>query len=195
MIILISGFFEVYDKLPLKNIKKVAFIGNAKDKHADKSGLEKYRRFFREKYSVFEDVDLRKYNSDSLFKKLSTFDLIYVAGGNSFVLMEAMRKSGFDTIIKKLLDFGIIYLGQSAGACVMGSSIEPFKLYDRPEKANLKNFDGFGFVDFVFVPHDGNPRFADRVNILKKTPPKGFKLEFFTDEEAIIINKGLIKRF
>ncbi|MBU1644033.1 MAG: peptidase E [Nanoarchaeota archaeon] len=195
MIILTSGLFEVYDKLPLDNVKKVAFIGNAKDKHIDKSGLEKYRKFFKDKGFEVEDIDLRKYKKRILFKKLSASDLIYVAGGNCFVLLEEMRKSGFDKIIRKLLDDGVIYLGQSAGSSVMGSSIEPLQLMDsKPDVTSLKNFDGLGFVDFVFVPHYKSEKYAEKVKNVRKKYSNKHKLEFFTDSEGLIIDNNSIKK-
>ena len=195
MIILISGFFEVYDKLPLDNVKKVAFIGNAKDKYVDKSGLIKYREFFKNKGYELENVDLRKFKQDTLFEKLSKFNLIFAAGGNSFVLLEAMRISGFDKIITKILDKGVIYLGQSAGSCVMGSSIEPFQLMDsKPEGTNLKDFKGLGFVDFVFVPHYKSEKYGKKVEKLVKKYSKTHKLQLFTDSEGLIMNHGSIQK-
>jgi len=195
MIILTSGLFEVYDKLPLDNVKKVAFIGNAKDKHVDNSGLEKYRKFFKDKGFEIEDIDLRKYQEKELLEKLSNFDLIYAAGGNCFVLLEEMRNSGFDKIIGELLDKGVIYLGQSAGSSVMGSSIEPLQLMDsKPDVTSLKNFDGLGFIDFVFVPHHKSEKYAEKVDNVKKKYSDKHKLELFTDSEGLIINDGLVNR-
>ncbi len=195
MIILTSGLFEVYDKLPLDHVQKVAFIGNAKDKHLDKSGLDKYRQFFRRKGFEVEDIDLKKYRGETLFKKLSAFDLIYVAGGNCFVLLEAMRKSKFDKVIKRLLDKGVIYLSQSAGSCVMGSSIEPLQCLDsKPEAANLNSFEGLGFIDFVFVPHYKSKHYGKKVDNLNKKYSTKYNIRLFTDSEALIIDGKLIRK-
>ena len=51
-----------------------------------------------------EILDLRDYfgKTDSLESALENFGVIWVRGGNVFVLRQAMRLSGFDAIIKKL---------------------------------------------------------------------------------------------
>jgi|SRR3989338_1494927 len=194
MIILVSETTTIFDKIDLRGKKKIAFIPNAKDKHKDKYSLEKYKAFFQNKGFVVKDVDLNAFKKDELYKELQKHDIIFVAGGNCFVLLEKIRKSGFDKIINKLLDKGVIYIGQSAGACVMGKSIEPIKLMDNPEISGISDYDGLGFVDFVFIPHYKNPKYQKTITEIEKIYDKKFNLEKFTDKEGIIIDKGIIRK-
>ena len=48
---------------------------------------------------VAEELDLRAYFGDprSLQQRLGAFDLVWVMGGNSFVLRRPLNQSGFDT--------------------------------------------------------------------------------------------------
>ena len=56
-------------------------------------------------------------DAQSLKTRLSAYDLVWVMGGNSFVLRRAMRSSGFDTLIRELLEADTIaYGGYAAGA-------------------------------------------------------------------------------
>jgi len=195
MIILVSDIREVFDKLPMLSAKKkVAFIPNAKDTYTDKSGLDKQRDFFLEKGFRVTDVDLNKFHNDALYKKLSRYNMIYVAGGNCFVLLQKMRASGFDKILPKLITKGIIYVGASAGACVISSSIEPLGLLDQPEYAQLDNFNGLGYIDFVFIPHVGHPKYDKGIKDIYKKYSKTFKLQKFTDSEGLIIENDKIRR-
>ena len=54
---------------------------------------------------------------------LSSF-LIWVNGGNVFLLRRAMQQSGLDNvIIERKSDDGFVYSGYSAGACVVGPTL------------------------------------------------------------------------
>ncbi len=61
---------------------------------------------------VAEELELRAYfgDPDKLAEKLPEYDLVWVTGGNSFVLRNAMQKCGFDDLIKTLLaDDKLVY--------------------------------------------------------------------------------------
>ena len=132
---------------------KVAFIQTAADPYEDKWFVEADRKKLIELGFVLVDLDLKDKTQDELQSILSKVDIIYVTGGNSFYLLEKMRESGFDKILPALLEQGIIYAGSSAGAVIVGSSLEPIKSLDDPSKApNLKSYDGLGLVDFVIIP-------------------------------------------
>lgn len=72
------------------------------------------------------EVDLRRYfgKAGELRDILSRFDLIYVRGGNTFILRRAFRQSGADEIICELLaNDAIAYAGYSAGSCILGPTL------------------------------------------------------------------------
>jgi dipeptidase E len=108
-----------------------------------------------------EELDLRRFfgRTHALADTLSTFDLVWVTGGNAFVLRRAMRQSGFDTVIGDMLDRdAIVYGGFSAGAAVAGPSLRGYELMDDYHElptgyTSSPVWDGLGFVDFCVVPH------------------------------------------
>lgn len=80
-----------------------------------------------------EELDLRTYfdNSEELATKLSTYGLVWVVGGNSFVLRRAMKQSGFDELIIPLVEEDkIVYSGFSAGAVVATPTLRGIELVD-----------------------------------------------------------------
>ena len=82
-----------------------------------------------------EELDLRAHFGDpqSLRQRLASYDLVWVMGGNSFVLRRAMRSSGFDHVIRDLLEAdAITYGGYAAGAVVAGPSLRGMELMDDP---------------------------------------------------------------
>ena len=68
-----------------------------------------------------EELDLRDYfeKPDELVRVLGSYGLVWVVGGNAFVLRRAMHSSGFDKIAKeRVLEGSLVYAGFSAGAVV-----------------------------------------------------------------------------
>lgn len=92
--------------LPKKPQKiKVAFIPTAAYPEVDKSFVQKSLDELKEiGITKIEEVDLKNENKGSLYNKLLGVDVIYVNGGNTFYLLEYIRKSGFDQIINPLLE-------------------------------------------------------------------------------------------
>jgi dipeptidase E len=84
-----------------------------------------------------EELDLREYFGtppDSLAERLSGLDLVWVLGGNAFVLARAMTAAGFAAALRAQADrpdFG--YGGYSAGACVTGPDLRGIELIDDPD--------------------------------------------------------------
>ena len=50
-----------------------------------------------------ETFDLRNKNQDDLEEILSAKDMLFVNGGNTFYLLDCIRKSGFGEVFKKFL--------------------------------------------------------------------------------------------
>lgn len=80
------------------------------------------------------------------------YDAMYVCGGNTFFLMNEIRKTSFD---KKIIDFvrsGRVYVGVSAGSVIMCPDIsisEPFDLND----VELKDTSGLHITSKIITPH------------------------------------------
>jgi dipeptidase E len=75
---------------------------------------------------VVTEIDLRDYfgKSGQLKTRFEDFDLIWVRGGNPFILRRAFRMSGADAIVTNLLqDDEVVYGGYSAGITIAAPSI------------------------------------------------------------------------
>src|SRR4051812_3073619 len=79
---------------------RVALIPNAKDYYASRAKRVKTRQmedYLRGLGFTVHVVDLsNKFTAAKLYSRLCEFDLIWVHGGNTFCLREAMQQSGFD---------------------------------------------------------------------------------------------------
>ena len=80
-------------------------------------------------------LDLRPYfgEPERMTAAIARFDLVWVMGGNGFVLRRAMKQSGFDGVIVELLEGdAIVYGGCAAGAVVAGPTLRGIELMDDP---------------------------------------------------------------
>jgi dipeptidase E len=112
-----------------------------------------------------DELDLREHfgAAERLEAELERFRLLWVRGGNAFVLRHALAQSGADTLIPALLARdAVVYAGYSAGPCVLAPSLRGLELVDDPgEVTRLYGaepiWEGLGVLDFAFVPHVDSP--------------------------------------
>ena len=154
--------------LAMINGPKVAIVANGYD-GASATAREIYRAEVYDPLAEFHAlglqptlVDLRAHFGDpqSLRTRLSNYDLVWVMGGNSFVLRRAMRQSGFDTVIRDLVEAdAIAYGGYAAGAVVAGPTLRGMELMDDPFELPAGYADepliwhGLSLTPFAIVPH------------------------------------------
>ncbi|WP_180379420.1 Type 1 glutamine amidotransferase-like domain-containing protein [Campylobacter concisus] len=92
--------------------------------------------------------------NDEILSAISQCDIIYISGGNTFYLLNELRKSRVWQAIKNAVKAGKIYIGESAGAIVAA----PDTRYATPmdeNSPNMSDFTGLNLVDFCVVPHFG----------------------------------------
>jgi dipeptidase E len=107
-----------------------------------------------------EELDLRKYfDNNNLVEKMREFALIWVSGGNVFLLAKAMKQSGFDKVFRELVEPNLlVYAGYSAAFCVLSPSFRGMEFVDDTDvEAEGYNkeliWDGFSLIDFHPIVH------------------------------------------
>ena len=153
-----------------------------------------------------ERLDLRHYfgRTEALHQHMKQYDLVWVLGGNTFLLRRAMAQSGFDHLIKDMLKAdSIVYGGFSAGVCVLAPTMRGIELMDEPERvADGYNvpilWDGLGIIDFSIVPHYQSPGHPETDLANKsvayfeehKMPYKALR-----DGDVLVANNGPLKLY
>lgn len=118
--------------------KKAAVIVNAGDLNTPEGRAERLQQEITNLSNLGfepEELDLRQYfgKEIELKNRLSQFGLVWVRGGNSFILRRAYTQSGFENIIKDLLEKdSLVYGGYSAAICVIQPSMHGTELVDDP---------------------------------------------------------------
>lgn len=145
------------------------------------------------------EVDLRDYfgKPEELKRALSDFDLLWVRGGNAFILLRAFKQSGADRVIKEMLvDDKIVYAGYSAGPDMLTKSLKGTEIVDDPNILP-EGYDpeivweGLGILPYSFAPHYNTPGHPETeavgrmVEHFKKT---GEPFKALHDGQAIVVN-------
>jgi len=108
-----------------------------------------------------ELLDLREYfnKPELLRQKLLSLGGVYVRGGNTFILRQAMKLSGFDTIFQEMLEWEkFVYAGYSAGVCVLSERLNAYGTVDSPivfpyQSTQQTIWEGLGYLPYIFLPH------------------------------------------
>lgn len=148
-----------------------------------------------------EEIDLRDYfdKKNELRSKTSNYGGVWIRGGNSFILLQAMKLSGFDEIIKEIYENNqdFLYSGYSAGASILAPSLEGLDKVDDPNifpynEIKKPIYEGLNILDYVIMPHynsdhdesklmDEEIEYCEKNDIKYKTLSDG--------DEIIIVNK------
>jgi len=182
--------------------KKIRFIPNACDYTS--VDIERENRSNNNDMAALENLgldvqllDLKDYfgKTDELRKKISEVGALFVRGGNTFILRQAMRLSGFDIIFRELLkrdDF--VYAGYSAGICVLSHDIKVLQNVDDPtdkpyEELQDTIWEGLGYLDYIIIPHykSDHPESAAVDKIVVHCQKNNIPFKTLRDGEVITI--------
>ena len=125
-------------------------------------------------------------------KELELADCIYVASGETFRLLHALKSTGADHLLVDSVRQGKLYAGSSAGAIIAGPSIEPAAVMDDPSSApDLRDYTGLNFTEFVVVPHAQGTTGPYSVSVISKTVEdygKEWNLLLLRDGQALYVD-------
>jgi len=158
-------------------VEKVNFFVKSGRKALEKIGM------------IVDELDISIAASEVIAEKLAKNDFIYISGGNTFFLLQELKRSGAGNIITEQVNAGKVYIGESAGAMVAAPNIEYAGAMDSVKKApNLENFDGLGLTDFYTVPHHTNAPFKKAVEKIKNQYSPHLTLHPISNKEAVLVN-------
>ncbi|WP_099467653.1 peptidase E [Konateibacter massiliensis] len=163
-------------------VEKVVFYVNAGKEALEQLGL------------IVDVLELSTATADEISVKLKGNDFIYVTGGNTFFLLQEMKKTGADKIIIEEINAGKLYIGESAGAMVTSANIEYVKGMDSVKKApDLLDFDALGLVEFYTVPHYTNAPFKKIAQKIVDSYSSTLNLYPISNSDAILVENDEFK--
>ena len=170
--------------------KKAIFIPTAGDPYSNKDFVEADKIALKKYGLDVAEMDVKNKNEEEIREVFDGADVVLVAGGDTFYLMEKLKESGADKIIKEFVARGGIYIGSSAGSIICCPTIEGAEDLDDPKLApKLDNFDGLGIFRDVIIPHMHKEKYLERV---KKTTArlesKEYKVYHLTDDDVLFFD-------
>ncbi len=146
------------------DVKRVAIVMNALD-FGDQERIAQTVKGFKEEFIEMgfeaERLDLRDYfgREDDLREDMQNFEMVWVCGGNVFLLKRAYEQSGFGNIlIERLHKDTLVYAGFSAAVVVITPTLRGAEIVDDPNivvppyKKEI-NLNGLGLIDYVVAVH------------------------------------------
>lgn len=157
-------------------VEKVVFFVKSGKKALEKFGL------------IVDELELSTATVEEIELKITRNDIIYVTGGNTFFLMQEMRRTGADKLIIDEINTGKLYIGESAGAVITAPNIEYVSSMDSPKKApDLDNFNSLGLVDFYVIPHYTNQPFKKITHKIVEDYASKLNLQPISNNEVILV--------
>jgi dipeptidase E len=182
---------------------EVAVIVNALDAlpdHERRTAVERELSALAELGLQPVEVDLRAFfdnGSDQIAAVLSRFPIVWVRGGNVFVLRQALARSGADHVLADLVRLElIVYAGYSAGACVLAPDLHGLEQCDDPQAVHTAygdqpRWDGLDLLSYVIVPHidsPGHPETGVLGLVVDRYLSEGIAHQALRDGQVIVID-------
>lgn len=170
--------------------KKAIFIPTAGDPYSNKDFVEADKIALKKYGLDVAEMDVKNKNEEEIREVFDGADVVLVAGGDTFYLMEKLKESGADKIIKEFVARGGIYIGSSAGSIICCPTIEGAEDFDDPKLApKLDNFDGLGIFRDVIIPHAQKEKYFERIRrATERLESKGFKVYPLTDDDVLFFD-------
>lgn len=134
--------------------KKVAFIPTASLHEGYTGYVGSAQKLFKKLGASVTEIDISTEAYSTIQAVFEDADVIYFTGGNSFFLMDQLRKTETDELLKKELANGKLMIGESAGAIICAPTIQYIEQMDeKSEDYSQEDNEGLDLIDFYVLPH------------------------------------------
>lgn len=124
-------------------------------------------------------------------RRLAEVDIVLLCGGNTFHLLDQIRKAKFDQWLREYID-SKVYVGISAGSIVMTLRIDIAGIDNGDiNLPNLADLTALQFVDFEVSPHTPSNVSVEANDTYAKSITNA--LYAIDDNTAIVVDGNLVK--
>lgn len=143
-----------------------------------------------EKFGLLVDVlEVSTASSQEITPKLENNDFIYITGGNTFFLLQELKRTKADIEIIRQIEKGKTYIGESAGSMILSPSIEYVKDMDDCNVAQeLNTYEALNVIDFYPLPHYGDFPFQEVTEKIISKYTNKLKIKPFNNRQAFRVN-------
>ena len=171
--------------------RKLAFIPTAGEVYENPYFVEESRQRLRLLGLELVEMNVSAESSIALKQLLDEVDGLYLSGGNSFYLLDQLKKKDLVAEIRSRVQAGMPYFGESAGAVVLSESIELLAPIDDPKLApELTEPTALGLIDFLPLPHFDREKYQPLFTHFYEENRDKAKIIPFNDDQALLIRDG-----
>ncbi len=174
---------------------RVVFVPTAAKLCEDASWLKDDIENVRLSGATVELVDISTASRGEWFGAIEAADSICFGGGNTYFLLDWVRRCGLESELSDLLH-DRVYMGISAGSMIAGPSIESNSpIFPEEEEGKLENLTGLSLVSFAVVPHLNSQSFpnARSENIQQFARGVSYPIYALDDRSAIEFIDGRMR--
>ena len=163
--------------------------------------VEDYRGYIDEALQTFEDLgfqvevlDISACDRETAQAKIFQSKLLYISGGNTFYLLQELKKKQLLSLIKEQIADGMVYVGESAGAIITAKDIDYNKIMDDKAVAKeLNDTEALNEVDFYVLPHVGEEPFVESAQSTLDTYSGQLNLLPLNNRQAVLVEGEEVK--
>lgn len=136
-----------------------------------------------------EILDITKFDETYLKDKFLKTECICISGGNTFYLLQEIKRKNLVEVLFKRIKEGLFYIGESAGAIIMSENIEYSQMMDDKSIASeLDDYMGVNVFDHYVLPHIGEYPFEESTQKILENYQDKISLVAINNSEAILVN-------
>lgn len=168
------------------NGKTVTFIPTASIPEKVKFYVASGRKALQKLGLTVDELEISKATVAEISDKLHQNDYIYVSGGNTFFLLQELRRSKADKFLIDHINAGKLYIGESAGSMIMAPDITyASSMDDYTIARDLVNYKALDMIRVYPLPHHTN--FPFKKTVEKIISKFGAEIELFPISNAQVL--------
>ena len=172
-----------------RGVKNILFIPTAGNVEEYTGYIDDGKNALQQYGFELDMLDIAHTDLQQCQASLSNAPIICISGGNTFYLLQELKRKKLDRILTKKITQGCFYIGESAGAIILAADIEYNKIMDDSSLApDLENYTGLNLIDFYPLPHYIEEPFVESVQQIYTKYKNNLKLVPINNHQAIIVN-------
>lgn len=185
----LAGTKELAQKfLAQTDIQKILFIPTAANVEEYQGYVDEGIAALKEMGCVVAILDVATTPHNESVQAIKNSDCLCVSGGNTFFLLQELKRNGLLDLIKQKVQDGMPYIGESAGAIIACPDIAYNQIMDDKTVATeLTDYSGMGLVDYYVLPHNGEFPFVETTAQTIKVYGEKINLIPLNNSQAVVV--------
>ncbi|ATD65543.1 Type 1 glutamine amidotransferase-like domain-containing protein [Neisseria weixii] len=175
--------------------RSVAFIPTASMVKAYRGYVDDGRHALRSLGMAVEELDIAAAPVEHIVRTLQQSGYIYVSG-NTFCLLQEMRRKNVDCMLVGHLSQGKTYIGESAGTLVLSPDIACYAPMENPAAApELKGTKGLALIPFYPLVHYRSEPFVEVCEKIMAAQQGRLDIRPITNHELFAVRSGVVEKW